>query len=83
MEDVTANKRKMKELEDNLLYRLTSTQVRLNSDNFFWRTKFSEPTPNSQPKSRANILTELAYYIRDHYRRRCSCFLKLNFETIT
>lgn len=26
MEDVTANKRKMKELEDNLLYRLTSTQ---------------------------------------------------------
>ena len=27
MEDVTANKRKMKELEDNLLYRLTSTQV--------------------------------------------------------
>jgi len=28
MEDVTSNKRKMKELEDNLLYRLTSTQVR-------------------------------------------------------
>ena len=27
MEDVTANKRKMKELEDNLLYKLTSTQV--------------------------------------------------------
>ena len=27
MEDVTTNKRKMKELEDNLLYRLTSTQV--------------------------------------------------------
>lgn len=27
MEDVTANKRKMKELEDNLLFRLTSTQV--------------------------------------------------------
>ena len=29
MEDVTSNKRKMKELEDNLLYRLTSTQVSL------------------------------------------------------
>lgn len=29
MEDVTANKRKMKELEDNLLFRLTSTQVML------------------------------------------------------
>lgn len=29
MEDVTTNKRKMKELEDNLLYRLTSTQVSL------------------------------------------------------
>ena len=28
MEDVTANKRRMKELEDNLLFRLTSTQVR-------------------------------------------------------
>jgi dynein heavy chain len=27
MEDVTANKRKMKELEDNLLFRLTSVQV--------------------------------------------------------
>ena len=27
MEDVTANKRKMQELEDNLLYKLTSTQV--------------------------------------------------------
>ncbi len=29
MEEVTANKRKMKELEDNLLYRLTSTKVTL------------------------------------------------------
>ena len=29
MEEVTANKRKMKELEDNLLYRLTSTKVRV------------------------------------------------------
>jgi len=28
VEDVTANKKKTKELEDNLLYRLTSTQVR-------------------------------------------------------
>lgn len=27
MEEVTSNKRKMKELEDNLLYRLTSTKV--------------------------------------------------------
>ena len=27
IEDVTANKRKMKELEDNLLHKLTSTQV--------------------------------------------------------
>ena len=26
MEDVTANKRKMKELEDNLLYKLSNTQ---------------------------------------------------------
>lgn len=32
MEDVTANKRKMKELEDNLLYRLTSTQGSLVED---------------------------------------------------
>jgi len=27
MEDVTFNKRKMKELEDNLLYKLSSTRV--------------------------------------------------------
>ena len=27
MEEVTSNKRKMQELEDNLLYRLTSTKV--------------------------------------------------------
>ena len=32
MEDVTANKRKMQELEDNLLYKLTSTKV--------WRSNF-------------------------------------------
>ena len=30
MEEVTANKKKMKELEDNLLYRLTSTKVNNN-----------------------------------------------------
>ena len=34
MEDVTANKRKMQELEDNLLYKLTSTQVGENSKSF-------------------------------------------------
>nr|KAG5688729.1 hypothetical protein BaRGS_032064 [Batillaria attramentaria] len=32
MEEVTANKKKMKELEDNLLYRLTSTQGSLVDD---------------------------------------------------
>ncbi|KAM9310817.1 dynein axonemal heavy chain 5 [Pholidichthys leucotaenia] len=32
VEDVTSNKRKMKELEDNLLYRLTSTQCSLVDD---------------------------------------------------
>ena len=32
MEGVTSNKRKMKELEDNLLYRLTSTKVSFSLD---------------------------------------------------
>ena len=32
MEEVTANKRKMKELEDNLLYRLTSVKVCMLAD---------------------------------------------------
>lgn len=32
MEEVTANKRKMQDLEDNLLYRLTSTQGSLVED---------------------------------------------------
>ena len=32
MEDVTANKRKMQELEDNLLFKLTSTQGSLVED---------------------------------------------------
>ena len=33
LEDVTYNKRKMKELEDNLLYRLTSTQASIYVSN--------------------------------------------------
>ena len=32
MEEVTANKKKMKELEDNLLYRLTATKGSLVDD---------------------------------------------------
>ena len=39
MEGVTSNKRKMKELEDNLLFRLTSTQVSFNLDLNTSRTK--------------------------------------------
>lgn len=38
MEDVTANKRKMKDLEDNLLFRLTSVQV---STKWPWKVKIS------------------------------------------
>ena len=38
LEEVTSNKRKMKELEDNLLYRLTSTQGLLD----FWGVHYAK-----------------------------------------
>ena len=44
LEDVSTNKRKMKELEDNLLYRLTSTKVMqsyLNLRDFFLKLSLS------------------------------------------
>lgn len=42
MEDVTANKRKMKELEDNLLFRLTSTKVRSKLLTYIWKIDFCD-----------------------------------------
>ena len=36
MEDVTGNKRKMQELEDNLLYKLTSTKVLFHLNIIYW-----------------------------------------------
>ena len=36
LEEVNSNKKKMKELEDNLLYRLTSTKVSLRSTSVIW-----------------------------------------------
>ena len=43
MEDVTANKRKMQELEDNLLYKLTSTQVGCNDRTCCHRAQLENP----------------------------------------
>lgn len=37
LEDVQTNKKKMKELEDNLLFRLTSTQVKLKLEIIIWQ----------------------------------------------
>ena len=44
MEGVTSNKRKMKELEDNLLYRLTSTKVSFSLDRLTYYFSFTRIT---------------------------------------
>ncbi|KAL0969947.1 hypothetical protein UPYG_G00235010 [Umbra pygmaea] len=73
MEEVTSNKRKMQELEDNLLYRLTSTQGSLVEDDSLILALRVNNTTSQEVSEKLTVAAETEVKInlaREEYRLR-------------